>query len=369
MAINFQVEAQDRTTHARRGTLQIGSQEIATPVFMPVGTRATVKGLTPGEVQNTGGKIILANAYHLYLRPGSSLIRTAGGLHKFMNWPGAILTDSGGFQVFSLARLNKIDDNGLTFQSHIDGSYHDFSPEKSIGVQMDLGADIIMAFDQCSGFGIDYEEARRAVIRTSKWAERCLKTHTSENQALFGIIQGNFFSDLRQESLNSLVGMDFPGYALGGLSVGEPREEMNRLLEEFGHRMPPDKPRYLMGVGTPEDLLQGMSQGIDMFDCVFPTRTGRTGSLFTRGGRINIRNSRFQEDFAPVDDYCSCEVCGEYSRAYIHHLFRQGEMLGLRLASFHNLFFLGELMTEARGEIERGQLREYKKEFLAQYQG
>ncbi len=367
MSINFSLLAEDKTSHARLGKLKTPHNELQTPVFMPVGTQATVKGLTPEEVGETGASIILANAYHLYLRPGSEIIREAGGLHSFMNWPGSILTDSGGFQVFSLASLNKINDSGLVFQSHIDGSYHEFTPEKATRVQMDLGADIIMAFDQCTGFGVDYEQAREALHRTTQWAERCLKAHTREDQALFGVIQGNFYSDLRQQSLEDLVGMDFPGYALGGLSVGEPREDMEKILRQFGPKLPVTKPRYLMGVGTPEDLLEGISWGIDMFDCVFPTRTGRTGSLFTRNGRLNIRNSRFKRDFGPLDNKCSCRVCSGYSRAYLHHLFRQKEILGMRLATYHNLFFLARLMTEARQAIGRGDFLDYKKEFLGVY--
>ncbi len=368
MTIKFNVIAEDNSTCARLGKLRIGRNELETPVFMPVGTQATVKGLTPEEVLETGGRIILVNAYHLYLRPGSELIREAGGLHRFMNWPGSILTDSGGFQVFSLAQLNKVNDSGLVFQSHIDGSYHEFTPEKAIQVQMDLGADIIMAFDQCTGFGVNYEEAREALRRTTRWAERCLQAHTREDQALFGIVQGNFYPDLRERSLKELVDMDFPGYALGGLSVGEPREEMQKILSVFGPKLPVDKPRYLMGVGTPEDLLEGMSRGIDMFDCVFPTRTGRTGSLFTRQGRINIRNSRFKNDFSSLEEKCNCGVCTGYTKAYLHHLFRQKEILGMRLATYHNLFFLSQLMAEARQAIGRWDFAKYKNEFLAEYQ-
>ncbi len=368
MAIKFNVIAEDNKTYARLGKLRTGRNEIETPVFMPVGTQATVKGLTPQEVVETGGRIILANAYHLYLRPGAELIKEAGGLHRFMNWPGSILTDSGGFQVFSLAKLNKINDNGLVFQSHIDGSYHDFTPEKAIQVQMDLGADIIMAFDQCTGFGVNYEQAQQASERTTRWAERCLETHTRGDQALFGIVQGNFYPELRERSLKELVALDFPGYALGGLSVGESREEMQKILRSFGPKLPGGKPRYLMGVGTPEDLLEGMVWGIDMFDCVFPTRTGRTGSLFTRGGRINIRNSKYKNDFSSLEAKCNCRVCSGYTKAYLHHLFRQKEILGMRLATYHNLFFLAQLMAEAREAIGRGDFARYRNDFLAEYQ-
>ena len=368
MAINFTLEKKDSSSYARLGKLKTPHNSFSTPVFMPVGTQATVKGLTPEEVKETGASIVLSNAYHLYLRPGSELIREAGGLHQFMNWDGSILTDSGGFQVFSLARLNKINDQGVVFQSHIDGSYHEFSPEKSMQVQMDLGADIIMAFDQCTGYGINYDQAKTAIQRTSRWAERCLEAHTRDDQALFGIIQGNFYQDLREQSLKEIVAMDFPGIALGGLSVGEPRDKMNEALNWIAHLLPENKPRYLMGVGTPEDLFEGVSWGIDMFDCVFPTRTGRMGSLFTREGRINIRNSRFKKDFSAVTEDCSCSVCQNYTKAYLHHLFRQNEILGLRLASFHNLYFLADLMRKIRKAIAKGEFIEFKKEFLGRYQ-
>ncbi len=368
-SIEFKVLAEDGRSYARRGELKTRRNSFITPVFMPVGTQATVKGLTTPELKNCGAEVILCNAYHLYLRPGHDIIKEAGGLHKFMNWPKSILTDSGGFQVFSLAKLNSIDDEGCVFQSHIDGSYHQFTPEKSMDVQMDLGADIIMAFDQCVGYPVDYEEARQAVVRTSSWAERCLEAHKNSGQALFGIVQGNVFPDLRLDSLNDLKKMGFPGYAIGGLSVGEPREDMYEILDVLAPHLPAEKPRYLMGVGTPEDLLEGIYRGMDMFDCVFPTRTGRTGSIFTRTGRINIRNARYARDFTPMDPNCACSACQNYSRAYIHHLFKQKEIVGLRLSSYHNLYFLFNIMEQAREAIDQGLFSQYKDDFLYSYRG
>lgn len=369
MSIEFRLRTMDSTTQARLGTLSTPHGSFTTPVFMPVGTHATVKALSPEEVATAGGEIILSNSYHLYLRPGVDIVEGAGGLHEFMNWPGPILTDSGGFQVFSLSSLNKVEEEGVTFRSHIDGSYHTFTPERSMEVQMGLGADIIMTLDHVVGPEASYEQHREATERTTRWGERCQKRHSRSDQALFAVVQGGVYEDLRLRSLEGLQSLDFPGYALGGLSVGEKKEDMYRILQAITPRLPHQRPRYLMGVGVPEDILEAVGWGIDMLDCVFPTRTGRTGSLFTRQGRVNIRNARFARDFSPLDPRCQCLLCTQYTRAYLHHLFKQREILGVRLATYHNLFFLHAMVREVRVAIEEGSFAEYRAGFLQEYMG
>ncbi|MFO7310523.1 MAG: tRNA guanosine(34) transglycosylase Tgt [Bacillota bacterium] len=369
MAMAFRVETTCPVTRARTGRLTTPHGELETPVFMPVGTQASVKTMTPDEVEGIGFRIILANTYHLYLRPGADLVREAGGLHRFMNWPHAILTDSGGFQVFSLAKLRRIQEEGVTFQSHIDGSRHFISPEKSIAIQEALGADIIMAFDECAPYPCDYDYARRSMELTHRWAARCKAAHQRPDQALFGIVQGSVYPDLRAESARTLTEMDFPGYGIGGLSVGEPKEKMLEMLEVVTGILPREKPRYLMGVGAPEDLVEGVARGVDMFDCVLPTRIGRHGTVFTRTGTIIVRDARYARDFGPLDPDCDCYVCRNYTRAYIRHLFKAGEVLAMRLATWHNLAFLHRLMTEIRAAIRQGTFPEFRAQFLRTYRG
>jgi len=339
-----------------------------TPVFMPVGTQATVKTLNPEEVWDLGARIILSNTYHLYLRPGHDLVREAGGLHRFMNWKGAVLTDSGGFQVFSLADLRKITEEGVQFRSHIDGSTHFLSPEKAIAIENALGADIIMAFDECTPWPCDYDYAKRSLERTTRWAARCKAAHARpDSQALFGIVQGSTFADLRRQSADELVELDFPGYGIGGLSVGEPKEMMHEMLEVQVPLLPADRPRYLMGVGSPEDLVEGVWRGIDMFDCVLPTRIARHGMVFLPDGKMTVRNAEFARDFLPIQEGCDCYACRNYSRAYIRHLLKADEMLGLRLCSIHNLRFLVRLMEEIRAALAAGTFAEYRKAFLERW--
>jgi len=341
---------------------------IETPVFMPVGTQATVKTLNPEEVWDLGARIILSNTYHLYLRPGHDLVREAGGLHRFMNWNGAILTDSGGFQIFSLADLRKITEEGVHFRSHIDGSAHFLTPEKVMEIENALGADIIMALDECTPWPCDYEYALRSLERTTRWAARCKAAHARpDSQALFGIVQGSTYADLRRRSAEEIVALDFPGYAVGGLSVGEPKELMHEMLEVQVPLLPADKPRYLMGVGSPEDLVEGVWRGIDMFDCVLPTRIARHGTVFLPDGKLTVRNAEFARDFEPIQEGCDCYACRNFSRAYIRHLFKAEEMLGLRLCSIHNLRFLVRLMEEIRAAIEQGRFAQYRREFLTRW--
>ena len=343
--------------------------ELTTPVFMPVGTQATVKTMSPDQLQALGATIILSNTYHLYLRPGHELIREAGGLHAFMNWPGAILTDSGGFQVFSLAKLTKVSDEGVLFRSHIDGSPHFFTPEKVMEIEMALGADIAMAFDLCLPYPSTYEEAALAQARTTQWAARCRARHDRPDQALFGIVQGVTFRDLREKSARELVAMDFPGYAVGGLSVGEPKELMYEVLDYTVPLLPEDKPRYLMGVGSPDALWEGVARGIDMFDCVLPTRIARNGTAMTSRGRVIIRDAKYARDFSPLDPECACPTCRQYTRAYLRHLFKAGEILGLALVTYHNLFFLARLMERIRRSLIEGTYNRAKAEFFAAYYG
>ena len=332
---------------------------------MPVGTQATVKTLNPEEVRDLGAQILLSNTYHLFLRPGHDLVAEAGGLHKFMNWQGAILTDSGGFQVFSLSDLRKITEEGVKFRSHIDGSEQFLSPEKAIEVENALGADIIMAFDECTPWPCDWEYAKRSMERTTRWAARCKEAHRRpHDQALYGIVQGSTFADLRREHAQQIVALDFPGYAIGGLSVGEPKDLMAEMLEVTVPYLPENKPRYLMGVGSPEDLVEGVWRGIDQFDCVLPTRIARHGTVFVPDGKLTVRNAEFARDFRPIQEGCDCYACRNYTRAYIRHLLKAEEMLGLRLCSIHNLRFLVRLMEEIRGALEAGNFSQYRKEFL-----
>lgn len=369
MAISFSVVAVCPQTGGRRGRLTTLHGVVETPVFMPVGTQGAVKALSPQDVEAVGARIVLANTYHLSLRPGEDIVAEAGGLHRFMNWPHAVLTDSGGFQVFSLADLRTIDDDGVTFASHIDGSLHRLTPERSIAIQEQLGADIIMAFDECAPYPISFEGAEAAVERTARWAERCVKAKTRADQALFGIVQGSVYEELRQRSCRQITALDFPGYAIGGLSVGEPKEDMHRILELLDPLLPEDRPRYLMGVGAPEDLVEGVARGVDMFDCVLPTRVARHGRIYTRRGPLNLMNARFARDFGPLEEGCTCEACSGFSRAYIRHLLRAKEFLGMRLASLHNLHFLFRLMDEVRTALEKGTFVDMAQAFFADYMG
>ncbi len=331
---------------------------------MPVGTRASVKALTPVQIKEVGTQILLANTYHLYLRPGESLIKKAGGIHKFMNWDGPVLTDSGGFQVFSLDGLRKISEEGVEFRSHIDGSAHMFTPEKVMQRESDIGADIIMALDECPAHDKDYDYVKKSMERTLRWAERCKAAKHNDAQALFGIIQGGMFKDLRIESAKATVAMDFPGNAIGGLSVGEAKPVMYEMLDTIMPYISKDKPRYLMGVGPPDCLLEGVERGVDMFDCVLQTRTARMGTALTSGGKLNMRNAKFQEDFGPLDPKCDCYACRNFSRAYIRHLVTMGEILGATLLSIHNIHFSLNLMKEMREAIIGDYFTEYKKEKL-----
>ena len=360
----FVVEAQDG--RARVGRLSTPHGVIPTPAFAPVGTQATVKTMTPHELKDLGAHIILSNTYHLYLRPGADLIAELGGLHRFMAWDGPILTDSGGFQVFSLAHMRHVDEDGVTFRSHIDGSLHRFTPEVVVHTQELLGSDIIMPLDICPTPD-NRPEVEEAVRLTNRWAERAKSAHTRPDQALFGIVQGGIYPDLRQAAARFLVDLDFPGYAIGGLSVGETKEEMYATLDATIPALPEDRPRYLMGVGTPEDILEAVERGVDLFDCVLPTRVARNGGLLTHEGRLNIRNARFARDPNPIEPGCTCYTCQHFSRAYIRHLFKAGEILGLRLATIHNLHFMLRLMERVREAIREGRYREFKSEFLARY--
>lgn len=348
---------------ARLGRVHTPHGSFETPTFMPVGTQATVKGMSPYELEEIGANIILSNTYHLFLRPGQEIVKEAGGLHSFMNWDRAILTDSGGFQVFSLSDFRNIKEEGVTFRSHIDGSKKFMSPEISIGVQNDLGADIIMCFDECTPYPCEHDYAKKSMEMTTRWAKRCKEAHKRpHDQALFGIVQGSTYKDLRIESAKQITDLDFPGYAIGGLSVGEPGDLMNEMLEETVPYLPKDKPRYLMGVGSPDYLIDGAIRGIDMFDCVIPSRNGRNGSVFTSKGRVIIRDAKYAREYAPMDENCDCYACRNFSRAYVRHLFKCGEMLGLRLATWHNLRFLIKLMEDVRQAIRDDRLLDFRKE-------
>ncbi len=366
--MSFRILYECPDTGARIGELLTPHGIIETPVFMPVGTQATVKTMTPEELNDIGAQIILSNTYHLYLRPGHKLIEKAGGLHNFMNWKKPILTDSGGFQVFSLSNLREVTDKGIIFRSHLDGSKHEFTPEKVIKIQNSLGSDIMMCLDECVAYPCEYEEAKAAVRRTTEWAARCKKSHTGpEKQLLFGIIQGSTFNDLRKKSTEEILNLDFPGYAIGGLSVGEPKDVMYEILENIVPIMPREKPRYLMGVGSPDCLVEGVLRGIDMFDCVLQTRIARNGTVFTSHGKIVVRNAEYGEDFLPLDPECDCYVCQNYTRAYIRHLFKAKEILGMRLATYHNLYFTIQLMEKIKKSIKENKLKEFSEYVLQRY--
>ena len=357
----------DKHSGARLGVLHTPHGDIPTPIYMPVGTAAVVKAMTPREMEEIGTKILLSNTYHLHLRPGEELIREAGGLHTFMDWHGPILTDSGGFQVFSLAGIRKIHEEGVTFQSHLDGSKQFIGPETSMDIQEALGSDIAMAFDVCSPYPCDWKTAKDAMDRTHRWAERCKAHHTREDQALFGIVQGAFYKDLRVESAKALRDMDFIGYGIGGLSVGEPKPIMYEMLDEIRPYMPEDKPRYLMGVGTPDCFVEGILRGVDMFDCVLATRIARNGTVLTSKGRVVVKNAQYARDFTPIDDQCDCYACTHFTRAYVRHLLRSGEITGGRLASIHNLRFLIHMMEEIREAIANDAFLDYREEFYKRY--
>ncbi|WP_342525289.1 tRNA guanosine(34) transglycosylase Tgt [Chryseomicrobium sp. FSL W7-1435] len=367
-AIRYELLKKDKQTGARLGIVHTPHGSFETPTFMPVGTQATVKTMSPEELKGMDAGIILSNTYHLWLRPGNDIIREAGGLHKFMNWDRAILTDSGGFQVFSLSDMRKIEEEGVHFRNHLNGDKLFLSPEKSMEVQNDLGSDIMMAFDECPPFPASHEYMKASVERTSRWAERCMTAHTNtDKQGLFGIIQGGEYEDLRRQSAQDIISLDFPGYAIGGLSVGEPKDVMNRVLEFTTPLMPDNKPRYLMGVGSPDSLIDGAIRGVDMFDCVLPTRIARNGTMFTKKGRLVIKSAKFARDFGPVDETCDCYTCKNYSRAYLRHLFKADETFGLRLASTHNLHFLMNLMKDVRQAIREDRLLDFKEEFFEEY--
>lgn len=352
---------------ARLGILHTPHGDIQTPIYMPVGTAAVVKAMTSREMEEIGTQILLSNTYHLHLRPGEDLVAEAGGLHRFMDWHKPILTDSGGFQVFSLAGIRTIAEEGVTFQSHLDGSRQFIGPETSMDIQQKLGADIAMAFDVCSPYPCDYDTAKANMERTHRWAQRCKDYHTREDQALFGIVQGAFYKDLRMESAKTLSDMDFIGYGIGGLSVGEPKPIMYEMLEEMMPYMPTGKPRYLMGVGTPDCLIEGVLRGIDMFDCVLATRIARNGTALTSAGRLVVRNAQYARDFGPIDPECDCYACTHFSRAYVRHLIKAGEITGGRLLSIHNLRFLIRLMERIRQAIAEDRFLDFRKEFYAKY--
>ncbi len=371
MKVRYELVKECSRTGARAGRLHTPHGTFDTPIFMPVGTQATVKAMSPEELKTIGAGVILSNTYHLFLRPGHALIREAGGLHTFMNWDRAILTDSGGFQVFSLGKLRKINEEGVTFRSHLDGSKKFLSPEVSMEVQLALGADIVMAFDECVPYPADYDYAQKSTERTTRWAKRCqnfLAALEPNGQSLFGIVQGGMHAELRKRSAEELVAMDFPGYAVGGLSVGEPEELMYDMLECSVRQLPKDKPRYLMGVGTPDYIAAGVARGIDMFDCVFPTRVARNGMAMTWQGRLVVKNAVYARDFQPLDEQCGCYACRHYSRAYIRHLLKADEIFGLRLMTMHNLYFLQDFMRRLRQSILEDRFVEFHRDFMAGYE-
>ncbi|GIL17848.1 MAG: queuine tRNA-ribosyltransferase [Oligoflexia bacterium] len=349
-----------KENNARRATLMTHHGPVQTPTFMAVGTKATVKAMTPEELKDVGTQVVLGNTYHLHLRPGEKLVKKMGGLHKFMNWNGPILTDSGGFQVFSLSQLRNMSEEGVEFRSHLDGAKHFISPEKSMEIQMDLGSDIIMAFDECLKYPATPEEIKKSMDLTYRWLLRSKAAMTRKESLLFGIVQGGLQIESRKYSLDQVTSVDLPGYALGGFSVGEPIELMHEIVKEVGPMMPENKPRYLMGVGTPLDLILSVDSGIDMFDCVMPTRVARNGTLYTWQGKISIKRNEYKEDSGPLDPECDCYTCTNYSRAYLRHLFLSGEILGSRLNTIHNLHFYMSLMKKARQAIEEGRWKEYR---------
>ena len=363
MSFSFELIKECSQTNARLGKINTSHGVIDTPVFMPVGTQATVKAVLPRDLKEIGASIILSNTYHLYLRPGFDIVKEAGGLHGFMGWNSPILTDSGGFQVFSLGSLRKITDDGVVFKSHLDGSEHFISPEKAVEIQNALGADIIMSFDECVPYPCDYAQAQNAVERTTQWAKRCKMSHKREDQALFGIVQGSVFKELRLRSVEDLVEMDFPGYSIGGLSVGEPKDIMYEVLDYTVPILPREKPRYLMGVGSADALIEGVMRGVDMFDCVLPTREARHGTVMTTKGKLVLRNATYSRDYNPIDPECDCYACRNFSRAYIRHLIKANEILASVLTSIHNLKFLIDLMKKVRKAIQEDRFQEFKQNF------
>ena len=367
MVVNYELVAEDRKTGARAGLLHTPHGVFKTPMFMPVGTQATVKTVTPEELEEMGAQIILSNTYHLFLRPGTELIHEAGELHRFMNWNKGILTDSGGFQVFSLGAMRKITEEGVYFRSFLDGSKQFLSPEISIRAQEDLGSDIAMAFDECIPYPADYEYARKSTERTTRWAKRCIKAHQRTDRGIFGIIQGGMYKDLRKQSAMEISSLPFDGMAVGGLSVGEPHDLMYDILEETTQWMPKGKARYLMGVGTPDCLVEGVARGVDMFDCVFPTRVARNGMAMIHTGRMNMKNKQYERDFRPIEESCGCYTCRNYTRAYIRHLYKSEELLAFRLVTIHNLYFLLQFMRDMREAIVQGNFSEFREHFMEHY--
>lgn len=367
MVVNYELVAEDRKTGARAGLLHTPHGVFKTPMFMPVGTQATVKTVTSEELEEMGAQIILSNTYHLFLRPGTELIHEAGELHRFMNWNKGILTDSGGFQVFSLGAMRKITEEGVYFRSFLDGSKQFLSPEISIRAQEDLGSDIAMAFDECIPYPADYEYARKSTERTTRWAKRCIKAHQRTDRGIFGIIQGGMYKDLRKQSAMEISSLPFDGMAVGGLSVGEPHDLMYDILEETIQWMPKGKARYLMGVGTPDCLVEGVARGVDMFDCVFPTRVARNGMAMIHTGRMNMKNKQYERDFRPIEESCGCYTCRNYTRAYIRHLYKSEELLVFRLVTIHNLYFLLQFMRDMREAIVQGNFSEFREHFMEHY--
>ena len=367
-AVWYELIKEEKHTGARLGILHTPHGSFPTPMYMPVGTLATIKGLSPEELKEMGADVVLANTYHLWLRPGEDLVAEAGGLHKFMNWDKGILTDSGGFQVFSLSDMRKITEEGVHFRNHINGEKLFLSPEKAIHIENQLGADIIMSFDECPPFDQSYDYVKRSIERTTRWAERGLRAHQRpQDQALFGILQGAGYKDLRLAHAQDMIAMDFPGYSIGGLSVGESKEEMNQVLDYLTPVMPKHKPRYLMGVGSPDSLIDGVIRGVDMFDCVLATRIARNGTCMTSQGRLVVKNAQYALDFRPIDEKCDCYTCKHYSRAYIRHLIKCDEIFGLRLASIHNVHFLLNLMKQVRYHIENDSLLDFRQAFFEEY--
>ena len=367
MNFSFQVEKKDGGSKARAGRLATPHGEIKTPVFMPVGTQATVKAMTNDQVLRAGAQIILGNTYHLYMRPGHELIREAGGLHRFMNWKKPILTDSGGFQVFSLGDLRKLTEEGVEFQSHLDGSRHMFTPEKAVEIEEALGSDIMMVLDECTPYPADFDYTKHSMERTHRWAKRCKEAQTRDDQALFGIVQGGMYPDLRKQSAEEIARLDFIGNAIGGLSVGEPKPVMYEMLDVVTDTLPEEKPRYLMGVGTADCLVEGVARGVDMFDCVLQTRIARNGTALVRNGKLVIRNAEYAKDFRPIDEACDCYAGRNHTRAYIGHLIKTGEILGAILLSIHNTRFTIRLMEEIRGHIEAGTFGEFRRGFMEDF--
>lgn len=366
--IRYELIKEEKNTGARLGILHTPHGSFETPIYMPVGTLATVKGLAPEELKDMGAEIVLSNTYHLWLRPGEDIVEEAGGLHKFMNWDRGILTDSGGFQVFSLSDIRRIEEEGVHFRNHMSGEKLFLSPEKAIHIENALGADIIMSFDECPPFNESYDYVKKSIERTTRWAERGLKAHKNQStQALFGIMQGAGYKDLRIQHARDLASMDFPGYSIGGLSVGETKQEMNDVLDYLTPEMPKHKPRYLMGVGSPDALIDGVIRGVDMFDCVLATRIARNGTCMTSTGRLVVKNAQYARDFRPIDEHCNCYTCRNYTRAYVRHLIKTDEIFGMRLASIHNVHFLLQLMKDVRENIKNDSLLEFRQDFFERY--